>query len=192
MDQGGVEWILVESKAMWGFLSRNRSLIAVAVTAFVLDQITKAIIVAQLPRGTSWPDSGFFRFTHIGNTGSAFGLFDDQNSFLIIGAILGLGVLVYFYRAHPNPGLLIKLSMGLMMAGALGNLTDRVFRDHVVDFMDVGPFWIFNIADASISTGLAVLAISVLFFDQSAPAAATEPAAVAADDAEASHDDQPS
>ena len=154
---------------MWNFLFRNRSLIAVAVTAFVLDQITKAIIVAQVPRGTSWPDSGYFRLTHIGNTGSAFGLFDDQNSFLIIGAVLGLGVLIYFYRAHPNPGWLIKVSMGLMMAGALGNLTDRIFRDHVVDFVDVGPFWIFNIADASISVGLTALAVSALFFDQSAP-----------------------
>ncbi len=182
--------ILVESRAMWGFLSRNRSLIAVAVTAFVLDQLTKAIVVAQVPRGTSWPDLGFFRFTHIGNTGSAFGLFDGRNSFLIVGAILGLVVLVFFYRAHPNPGVLFKVSMGLMIAGALGNLTDRVFRDHVVDFVDVGPFWIFNVADASISVGLAVLAVSVLLFDQSAP----DHVGIGAD-AEASldgNDDQPS
>ena len=193
--------ILVESWAMWGFLSRNRSLIAVAVTAFVLDQLTKAIVVAQVPRGTSWPDSGFFRFTHIGNTGSAFGLFDGRNSFLIVGAILGLVVLVLFYRAHPNPGVLIKVSMGLMIAGALGNLTDRVLRDHVVDFVDVGPFWIFNVADASISVGLAVLAVSVLLFDQSAPDHEKQPVGVAPDhveigaDAEVSpdsDDDQPS
>jgi signal peptidase II len=178
---------------MWGFLSRNRYLIAVALTAFVLDQLTKAIIVAQVPRGTSWPDSGFLRFTHIGNTGSAFGLFNDQNSFLIVGAILGLAVLVFFYRAHPNPGLLIKISMGLMIAGALGNLTDRVFRDHVVDFVDVGPFWIFNIADASISVGLTVLAVSVLLFDQGAPnQEPSESTPDLASDAEASHDNQPS
>lgn len=166
---------------MWGFLSRNRTLIGVALTAFVLDQITKAVVVAQIPRGTSWPDSGFFRFTHIGNTGSAFGLFDGQNSFLIIGAALGLLVLVYFYRAHPNPGLLVKLAMGLMIAGALGNLVDRIFRDHVVDFVDVGPFWIFNVADASISVGLTVLAVSVLFFDQSAPSPEEQPVGVPAD-----------
>lgn len=202
----GVGEILVESRTMWGFLSRNRSLIAVALTVFVLDQLTKAIIVAQVPRGTSWPDSGFFRFTHIGNTGSAFGLFDDQNSFLIIGAVLGLGVLVFFYRSHPNPGPLIKISMGLMIAGALGNLTDRVFRDHVVDFVDVGPFWIFNIADASISVGLTVLAVSVLLFDQGAPTperapeqeSENQPAGLAPDDAElpadaeTSHDNHPS
>jgi signal peptidase II len=186
---------------MWDFLSRNRSLIAVALAAFVLDQLTKAVVVAQIPRGTSWPDSGLFRFTHIGNTGSAFGLFDGQNGPLIVGAIAGLAVLVYFYRSQPNPGLLIKISMGLMIAGALGNLTDRVFRDHVVDFVDVGPFWIFNVADASISVGLTVLAVSVLLFDQGPPAPEPEPEpeseseprpALEPHDAEASHDNQPS
>jgi signal peptidase II len=173
---------------MWGFLTHNRPLIAVALAAFVLDQITKAVIVAQVPRGTSWPDTGFLRFTHIGNTGSAFGLFDGRNSYLIAGALVGLVVLVLFYRSHPNPGRLIKISMGLMIAGATGNLTDRIFRDHVVDFVDVGPFWIFNVADASISVGLTVLAVSVLLFDQGPP----KPEEL--EDAEPSvtgHDDQP-
>jgi signal peptidase II len=170
---------------MWAFLSHNSSLIAVALTAFVLDQLTKAAVVAQIPRGTSWPDSGLFRLTHIGNTGSAFGLFDGQNSLLIVGALAGLAVLVYFYRSYPNRGLLINISMGLMIAGAFGNLTDRVFRDHVVDFFDVGSFWIFNVADASISVGLTVLAVSVLLLDKGSPS--PEP-----DDAEAPHDNQTS
>jgi signal peptidase II len=151
---------------MLGFFTRNRLLFIVALTALAADQITKAIVVATIDRGHSWPATGYFRFTHIGNTGSAFGLFDDQNTFLILASFVGLGILVYFYRAHPNPGRLVKVSMGLMLAGAFGNLTDRVFRDHVVDFVDVGPFWIFNIADSSISTGLVILAASVLLFDQ--------------------------
>jgi signal peptidase II len=153
---------------MLGFLERHRFLILVALAAFALDQITKAVVVANVARGTSWPSDGFFRITHIGNTGSAFGLFDDRNSFLIIASFLGLAVLVYFYRSQPNPGLFIKGSMGLMLAGALGNLTDRVFRDHVVDFIDIGPWWIFNFADASIVTGLIMLGVTVVLFDQSA------------------------
>ena len=85
--------------------------------------------------------------------------------------------MVYFYRAHPNPGLLVKMSMGLMLAGAFGNLADRIFRDHVVDFVDVGPFWIFNVADSSITIGLTTLAVSVLLFDQgpAKPGAAVDP-----------------
>jgi signal peptidase II len=160
---------------MFGFLTRNRVLVLVALGAIAADQITKAIVVATIDRGDSWPATGFFRFTHIGNTGSAFGLFDDQNTFLIVASFIGLGVLVYFYRAHPNPGALVKGSMGLMLAGAFGNLADRVFRDHVVDFVDVGPFWIFNVADSSITIGLTMLAVSVLLFDQGPPKVDADP-----------------
>jgi signal peptidase II len=152
---------------MFGFFTRNRLLITVALFAIAADQATKAIVVATLDLHDSWPADGFFRFTHIRNTGSAFGMFNDQNTILILASFVGLGILVYFYRSHPNPGFLVKASMGLMLAGAFGNLTDRVFRDHVVDFIDVGPFWIFNIADSSISIGLAILAISVLLFSES-------------------------
>ena len=155
---------------MWGFLARHRFLILVALAAYTLDQITKAVVVANVARGASWPTDGFVRITHIGNTGSAFGLFDGRNSLLIVASFIGLGVLVYFYRSHPNPGLLIKGSMGLMLAGAFGNLTDRVFRDHVVDFIDIGPWWIFNFADASIVTGLIILGVTVVLFDQSSSA----------------------
>ena len=166
---------------MWGLLARHRFLILVALAAFALDQITKAVVVANVARGTSWPVDGYFRITHIGNTGSAFGLFDDRNSFLIVASFIGLGVLVYFYRSHPNPGLLIKGSMGLMLAGAFGNLTDRVFRDHVVDFIDIGPWWIFNFADASIVTGLIILGLTVVLFDQN-PKAVESPTADDDDD----------
>jgi len=109
-------------------------------------------------------------------------MFDDQNTFLILASFVGLGILVYFYRSHPNPSVLVKASMGLMLAGAFGNLTDRVFRDHVVDFIDVGPFWIFNIADSSISVGLAILAVSVLLFDQGPAKPEPDPVPELADD----------
>ena len=167
---------------MFGFLTRNRLLITVAVFVVAADQISKAIVVATLDLHHSWPADGLFRFTHIGNTGSAFGMFDDQNTFLILASFVGLGILVYFYRSHPNPSVLVKASMGLMLAGAFGNLTDRVFRDHVVDFIDVGPFWIFNIADSSISVGLAILALSVLLFDQGPAKPEPDPVPELADD----------
>lgn len=156
-------------------MTQHRLLILVALVAFGLDQITKAIVVANVALHMSWPETGFFRITHIGNTGSAFGLFDGRNSLLIIASSLGLAVLFFFYRSHPNPGVLIKTSIGLMFAGAFGNLTDRVFRNHVVDFIDIGPWWIFNIADASIVTGLTVLGVTVALFNQSAEATRSLP-----------------
>ena len=81
---------------MWGFMTQHRLLILVALVAFGLDQITKAIVVANVALYTSWPETGFFRITHIGNTGSAFGLFDGRNSLLIIASSLGLAVLFFF------------------------------------------------------------------------------------------------
>ena len=80
-------------------------------------------------------------------------------------------MLYYFYRSHPNPGLPVQLSLGLMVAGAIGNLTDRLVRGHVTDFIDIGPWWIFNLADASIVCGLAALAVSM--WVGRSPAAAT-------------------
>ena len=152
-------------------LSMNRLVVLVVLAGFTLDQLTKYLVVRNLPLRSSWPDEGFFRITHVGNTGSAFGLFHNQNLPLIVASFLGLAVLYYFYRSHPNPGLPVQLSLGLMVAGAIGNLTDRLVRGHVTDFIDIGPWWIFNLADASIVCGLAVLAVSM--WVGRSPAAAT-------------------
>ena len=151
---------------MWGFVARNRFLMLVTGAALSLDQITKLIVIRTVDFGTSWPETGLFRITHVGNTGSAFGLLGGQNSLLIIASFVGMGVVVYFYRSHPNPGPIVRASLGLMLAGATGNLIDRVVNGHVTDFIDIGPWWIFNVADASIVTGITALAASVLLFDQ--------------------------
>ena len=60
-------------------LSMNRLVVLVVLAGFALDQLTKYLVVRNLPLRSSWPDEGFFRITHVGNTGSAFGLFHNQN-----------------------------------------------------------------------------------------------------------------
>jgi len=154
---------------MLGFLLRNRYLIFAAAAAFIADQVTKLLIIQNVAFRTSWPDTGFFRFTHVGNTGSAFGLFGGQNVVLIGASFVGVAILLYFYRQHPNPGLLVSGALGLMLGGAFGNLTDRLVNGHVTDFIDVGPWWIFNLADASIITGIIMLAASVLLDGRTQP-----------------------
>ena len=156
---------------MIALLQRHRFVLLLAVALFALDQVTKAVVVQTLARGASWPADGFFRITHIGNSGSAFGLFDGQNFVLTIASVLGIGVLVLFYRSHPSPGLLVRLSLGLMLAGAFGNLIDRLVRGYVTDFIDIGPWYIFNVADASIVTGVIILAVTIMRAEP-APAAA--------------------
>ena len=143
-------------------LKRNLYVAILVIAAFALDQVTKLAVIRTVDLGTSWPSDGFFRITHVANTGSAFGLFGGQNLVLTIVSVAGIGVLVAFYRAHQEPGPFVRVSLALMLAGALGNLTDRLVNGHVTDFIDIGPWYIFNLADASIVTGVAVLAASIL------------------------------
>ena len=133
-------------------------LIQLAVLVFVTDQLSKLLVTQELLFRQSVPATGFFRITHTHNTGSAFGIFQDQNTPLIVVSIIGIGILVMIYRSQRVPSGLLRLSLGLQIGGAFGNLIDRVRLDHVTDFIDVGRWPVFNVADASIVTGLVILA----------------------------------
>ena len=133
-------------------------LIQLAVLIFVIDQFSKFLVRDQLLFRESFPSDGFLRLTHTHNTGSAFGIFQDQNTPLIAVSIVGVGILIMIYRSQRVPSNLLRLSLGLQIGGALGNLFDRVRLGHVTDFMDVGTWPVFNVADASIITGLVILA----------------------------------
>ena len=133
-------------------------LLQLAALVFLIDQFSKFLVLEFLPvRGTSFPREGLFRFTHTHNTGSAFGLFQDQNTPLILASMVGIAVLVLIFHSQPRPGNLLRLSIGLQLGGAAGNLIDRFLLGHVTDFMDVGLWPVFNVADASIVTGLVIL-----------------------------------
>ena len=133
-------------------------LLQLAALVFLIDQFSKFLVFEFLPvRGTSFPREGLFRFTHTHNTGSAFGLFQDQNTPLILASMVGIAVLVLIFHSQPRPGNLLRLSIGLQLGGAAGNLLDRFLLGHVTDFMDVGLWPVFNVADASIVTGLVIL-----------------------------------
>lgn len=125
---------------------------------FLIDQFTKFVVREFLALQESFPDEGFFRITHTFNTGSAFGLFQDQNTPLIVASVVGITILALIYRGQRRPTNLLRLSLGLQLGGATGNLLDRLRMGHVTDFVDVGPWPIFNVADSSIVVGLLMLA----------------------------------
>ena len=133
-------------------------LIQLAALIFVIDQFTKFLVRDQLMFRESFPATGFFRFTHVFNTGSAFGIFRDQNTPLILVSFIGIAILIMIYRSQRRPSGLLRLSLGLQIGGAVGNLLDRLRLGHVTDFVDVGAWPVFNVADASIITGLVILA----------------------------------
>ena len=155
-------------------------LLQLVALVFLFDQFTKFLVREFLPFHSSWPRDGFFRITHTHNTGSAFGLFQDQNTPLIFASLVGVVVLVLIYRNQERLGPMLRLSIGLMLGGATGNLLDRLclvqqecrgsflsrFGDgYVTDFMDVGAWPVFNVADSSIVTGLVILGWLFLVHD---------------------------
>ena len=133
-------------------------LIQLAILVFVIDQFSKFLVRDLLLYRESFPATGFFRFTHTFNTGSAFGIFQNQNTPLILVSVIGIAILILIYRSQRVPTGFLRLSLGLQIGGALGNLLDRLRLGHVTDFVDVGAWPVFNVADASIITGLIILA----------------------------------
>ncbi len=147
-------------KAIW----RDWIVAATALAALVADQISKYLIRENMAIGESWPREGFFRLTHGTNTGSAFGLFQDQTTILTIASLFAIGFIIYFYHSHSDRAWLTRLTVGLLLGGAVGNLIDRVFAGRVTDFIDVGPWPIFNIADSSITVGITLLIANLILF----------------------------
>jgi signal peptidase II len=142
---------------------RDWAFLPIAVVIFGIDQLSKYIVVTNMFLGQSIPEHGIFRFTYIYNTGALFGLFPNQTFLLIIASFLGIGFLLIFYHLYRFPGIFLRISLGLQLGGAFGNLVDRVRLGYVTDFIDVGPWPVFNLADSSIVIGLAVIAYVILF-----------------------------
>ena len=133
------------------------------LTVLALDQASKYLVKSFLPLYDSWPDNGFIRITHGTNTGTAFSLFQDQTTLLIVASLFAIGFLIYFYRTQALSSRLLRIAIGLQLGGAFGNLIDRLRAGAVVDFIDVGWWPIFNLADSCIVTGIAVLLATMVF-----------------------------
>lgn len=151
------------------FDTRWKSFLLLPVVAFIaviLDQLAKRVILTMLMPGQSWAPvpvlENWFTFTMVTNRGAAFGLFPGLGSVFMVVAIVVVVVITIYYWHMPEGQLLIKLSLGLQLGGALGNLVDRLRFGHVVDFIDFKVWPVFNLADISIVLGVALLAYALL------------------------------
>ena len=145
------------------------ALFLVAGMIIALDQWTKTL-VRTLPLGDTWLPTGmewlapYARIVHWYNTGAAFGSFTGYSWVFTILAFVVAGLIIYYYPRVDDQDWWLKLAMGMQLGGALGNVIDRLLRDgKVTDFISVGNFAVFNIADASISMGVVVLLMGVWF-----------------------------
>jgi signal peptidase II len=148
-----------------------------------LDQWTKWLVRENIEFGAQWlPDwliwlSPYARIVHWYNSGAAFGMFQNGNLVFTTLAFLVIGAIIYYYPQVEAEDWTLKLAMGLQLAGAAGNLIDRLIMGKVTDFISVGSFPVFNVADSSITVGVIVLLLGVWIKEQQDRKAAAQLAA---------------
>ncbi len=146
---------------------RNVVFLLTALLIVAADQLSKIWIRSNLDPRESLPETGFFRLTHTYNTGAAFGLFQDHSFALTIVALIGIAAILlyvlFIYRRSPILDSRLGWSgLGLILGGTTGNLIDRLRLGYITDFIDVGVWPAFNIADSAIVVGAIILAYSLL------------------------------
>jgi signal peptidase II len=144
----------------------------IALAVVVLDQIVKAIVRREIALNESITViPGFFDLTRVHNTGTAFGFmnatdFPFKTVILACVAIGALAALAMYAATLPANQWLARIGLALILGGAAGNLIDRIAEGYVVDFVDLywsgWHFWAFNVADASITVGVALMILDLL------------------------------
>jgi signal peptidase II len=154
--------------------ARGKWLLAIGVAAavLVLDQVTKAAVASAMRLHETIPlIDGFFSLTYVRNTGAAFGLFagrmhDLRVPFFLAVSAFAIVLLGWFLRGVPAERRLVVAACGAIIGGAAGNMIDRLAFGEVIDFLDVfvGTYhWpAFNVADAAITSGVAVLCLDAV------------------------------
>jgi len=132
----------------------------ISLLAALVDQQAKVAILSSLSFGQSVPVlPPLLRFTLHRNTGIAFGLLSGANAWVGLLSMLAALFLVFYHRGRWARDRWVRVGLGLVIGGALGNLLDRARFGYVVDFIEL-PYWpIFNLADACIVVGGGLLAL---------------------------------
>ena len=154
-------------------LIRDRASELTIVAAIVaVDQLTKALVKSRLPLHESVTViPGFFDLTHVRNTGAAFGMLNSvdfayKQVVMVVVALAALGAVGSYALSLAASQRVARYGLALILGGAIGNLIDRMTMGYVVDFVDVYwrgvHFWAFNVADAAITVGVALLLLDVL------------------------------
>ncbi|MBM7855130.1 signal peptidase II [Desulfohalotomaculum tongense] len=138
-------------------------LIFTALVVLTIDLLSKYIVQSNMELYQSIPVvENIFHITYILNPGAAFGMLAYKTSFFVaVSAALILGV-VFFYRRIARETLLVKLSLGMVAGGAVGNLIDRIRYGKVVDFLDFRVWPVFNLADTAIVIGVGLLILEIM------------------------------
>lgn len=152
----------------------SRPVLVLASTATLLyaaDQVTKQLVVANLPFGDRLDVIGTLaQLWHVRNTGAAFSILPGATWLFVPVTLAATGMVLYFHRALRDRSPWMQVILGAILAGALGNLTDRVRLGYVIDFVSLGigdtRFPTFNVADSAVVLGIGVLVIYLTIADR--------------------------
>ena len=140
-------------------------LLAVVAAAVVGDQLTKHVVTSELGLGEAATVIGPFEIHRVQNSGIAFGLFSSATAVVIVLTAIAVGWMVVFFARSGSRHPVIPAALGLLIGGSLSNLLDRVRLGHVTDFLDVGWWPAFNLADTFIVLGVAILLLTLVAAD---------------------------
>jgi signal peptidase II len=164
-------------------MERQRTIISphifwlIALPVLVIDQVTKWWVIQSMPLNTTRPAVDFLfpylKWSHVANTGAVFGSFQGVgNLFAILAVVVAIGIVYYNYRLNTTSRRL-RIALGLVFGGALGNMIDRLIVGHVTDFIDIdlssiiplriADWYIFNVADMAIIGAIIIMAYLSFF-----------------------------
>jgi signal peptidase II len=150
------------------YVSMYMKLLGIAGIVVALDQWTKWLVRENIPFASQWLPEGlewlmpYARLVYWHNTGAAFGMFQDGALVFTVLAFVVIGAILFYYPQIESEGWMFQLALSLQLAGATGNLIDRLLHDgKVTDFISIGTFPVFNVADSAITIGTAVLILGV-------------------------------
>jgi signal peptidase II len=140
--------------------------LGIAAAVVILDQASKRFIDRSLDFYQSWPSESWpVHIVRASNTGAAFSILQDQTAFLIVTSLIGLAAILLFFFYPPFDHPMLRVALGLMLGGAIGNLIDRVVLGSVTDFIQFPHYPAFNVADSCIVIGVVILVWFLVFRD---------------------------
>jgi signal peptidase II len=154
-------------------------LLAVACAAVVADQVTKHLVSTELRVDESVQVVGPLAIHRVQNSGIAFGLFSQATAIVALATAVAVAWMVVFFARSGSRHPVLPAALGLLIGGSVSNLIDRVRLGHVTDFLDLGWWPAFNLADSFICIGVAILVVALVVSD-SRPRRARGPLDVAA------------
>lgn len=142
---------------------RYRLMLLIAVGVVALDQITKAIVRATIPVGDTVDVLPGIHLVDTVNTGIAFSLFPGNQGAVAAITLVAIGAIAILLVGFAGRHALVPIGGGLLLGGSIGNLIDRIWREGVTDFIAIGPWPPFNVADIGVTVGAILLVLALIF-----------------------------